>query len=175
MAWDMQLRIEQLNAAWEGCGRERIGVGMGINTDFVTVGNFGSQRFQDYTVIGRGVNLAARVESIAPAGAILLTEKTNAMVQAVATTRPFGEVNLKGIAKPVLVHEVIGVASAGTRALLPDPAEWLVVENETGLGPFPWPGVLAMLATKRITPQSLVERVGNGKRTPLSELLPSNG
>ena len=54
---------------------------IGINTGFCTVGNFGSADRMDYTIIGNEVNLAARLESHAEVGGILMAHETHALVK----------------------------------------------------------------------------------------------
>ncbi|MEK7294017.1 MAG: adenylate/guanylate cyclase domain-containing protein, partial [Nitrospirota bacterium] len=76
MSLDMQDAITQLNQKLTAEGRRTIGVGMGINTGDVTVGNLGSKDFLDYTVIGDAVNLACRLEENAKAGEIIITQAT---------------------------------------------------------------------------------------------------
>jgi adenylate cyclase len=56
-------------------------LGIGINTDEVVAGTIGSEEFCDYTVLGSGVNLASRLESICPGGLIYVSRKTYAILK----------------------------------------------------------------------------------------------
>ena len=81
--------------------------GMGINTDSIVSGNIGSPKRMDYTVIGDGVNLAARIESACKQyGAhILISEFTYNAVKATYRTRQVDYVIVKGKTEPVGVYE----------------------------------------------------------------------
>jgi adenylate cyclase len=101
----------------ERCLRE-IGVpvrfGVGVNSGPAVVGNIGSQMLRlDYTAIGDTVNLAARLESNAKPGQILVSEETLMRVEGIFETSAIGEIMVKGKEKPVLVTEVVG--EAGTK------------------------------------------------------------
>ena len=56
-------------------------VRMGITSGYCTVGNFGSNQRMDYTVLGKPVNLAARLQSLAQPGQIVIADATNALVE----------------------------------------------------------------------------------------------
>jgi len=90
-------------------GKRPIDHGMGINTDSIVSGNIGSPKRMDYTVIGDGVNLAARIESACKQyGAhILISEFTYKAVKATYRTRQVDYVIVKGKTEPVGVYEVL--------------------------------------------------------------------
>ena len=82
MAIAMQRRMRDLEREWRNRGLERpFRMRVGISTGFCTVGNFGSRDRMEYTIIGNEVNLAARLQSAAEPGGILLSHETNALVQ----------------------------------------------------------------------------------------------
>ena len=60
---------------------------MGINTGYCNVGNFGSDDRMDYTIIGAEANLAARLQSIAEPGGIVLSYETYALVRDMVRAR----------------------------------------------------------------------------------------
>ena len=90
-------------------GKKPIDHGMGINTDSIVSGNIGSPKRMDYTVIGDGVNLAARIESACKQyGAhILISEFTFKAVKATYRTRQVDYVIVKGKTEPVGVYEIL--------------------------------------------------------------------
>jgi len=78
----------------------------GIHTDFCTVGNFGSSDRLDYTIIGRGVNIASRLETLAEPGAILISYETYAHVRQEILCEEIGETEVKGLAYLVATYRV---------------------------------------------------------------------
>jgi class 3 adenylate cyclase len=106
MAADMQRRLAELNVKWRKTGIERpLRVRMGINTGFCNVGNFGSATRMDYTVIGAEVNLAARLQSIAEPGGIVMSYETYALVRDRVVARP-----LPSLSQAIVGREVVPYA-----------------------------------------------------------------
>ena len=107
MAIDMQRRLEELQERWRDMGIESpFQARMGINTGFCNVGNFGSEERMDYTIIGAEANLAARLESIAEPGGIVLSFETYAHVRDMVEASPLDPVVFKGIAREVIPYRV---------------------------------------------------------------------
>ncbi len=77
----------------------------GINTGAVIAVNVGSDLRMQYTVIGDAVNVAARLQSVAQAGQILVGESVYRLTQHAFDYAPRGEITLKGRAEPVLAYE----------------------------------------------------------------------
>lgn len=72
----MQQKLVWLNSELEAENFGRVAMGIGLHTGEATVGYIGSERRSEYTAIGDTVNLAARLESNAKGGQILLSEAT---------------------------------------------------------------------------------------------------
>jgi class 3 adenylate cyclase len=101
MALDLQQEMTRLNESWRKRGYDPLHIG--IHTGFVTVGNFGNfglSDFLDYTVIGSAVNLAARIESQAEGGKILISARTHSLIRDEVKTLPHPDLVLKGIPEP---------------------------------------------------------------------------
>lgn len=111
MATEMQQAMDALNATWRAAGiTEAIRVRMGINTGVVTVGNFGSSDRMKYAALGKHVNLAARLQAHCEPEQILLSHATWLLINDEIPCTPKGEVQLKGIHKPVMIYELSGQA-----------------------------------------------------------------
>ena len=82
---------------------------MGINTGFCNVGNFGSDDRMDYTIIGAEANLAARLQSIAEPGGIVLSYETYALVRDIVRAHPLPPITMKGISREVVPYAVDGL------------------------------------------------------------------
>jgi len=108
MAIAMQQRLGELATIWRGMGIEQpLRCRMGIHTGYCTVGNFGSDERMDYTIVGGGVNLASRLEHLAPPGGILIAYETYALVKNAIRCAERGHAQVKGIAYPIAIYEVI--------------------------------------------------------------------
>ena len=105
----MMTDLNDFNQKRKSEGKPPVDHGMGLNTDQIVSGNIGSPKRMDYTVIGDGVNLAARVESSCKKyGAhILMSEYTFHALKATYRTRQIDKVIVKGKTVPVGVYEVL--------------------------------------------------------------------
>lgn len=110
MAMAMQRRLQELSKEWRRRGIEQpFRARMGINTGYCNVGNFGSDDRMDYTIIGAEANLAARLESIAEPGGIVMSYETYALVQDEVEGRPLEAITLKGISRQVVPYVLVGM------------------------------------------------------------------
>jgi len=116
MALRMQERISQLQSHWKKLGVSNgLKVRMGIATGYCTVGNFGSRQRLDYTVFGRPVNMASRLQTKAPPDSILMDQSTKDLVEGSIESEPFGTLQPKGFSRPREVFTVKGFVSESER------------------------------------------------------------
>jgi adenylate cyclase len=109
MALEMKEAIVELNREWLAKGiRQGFEVRMGISTGFATVGNFGSDERMDYTIIGKQVNLANRLQAAAQAGEILIGQETWLLVRDVFRCVAKKPVQAKGFERPIQTYAVMG-------------------------------------------------------------------
>ena len=98
MALDMQARLKEIG----------VEVRMGISSGNSTVGNFGSDDRLEYTIIGKEVNAAARLEKNAEPGRILISEFTYEWVKDAIKCEPRGPLDLKGIERDIMTYWAVG-------------------------------------------------------------------
>ena len=105
----MKALLAKLNGERSMHGQAPIAFGVGIHTDDVIVGNIGSRKRLEYTVIGDGVNTCARVEGLNKelGTTILITETTYEKVRDLFECRPMPEAPMKGKTKPPRIFEVV--------------------------------------------------------------------
>ncbi len=116
MAIEMQQRMDDLKKVWFEKGYEHpFEMRVGINTGYCNVGNFGSEERMDYTIIGGEVNLAARLESSAAPGGILMSYETYALVKDLVETESREPIQVKGIRREVKPYAVTGILEGNDR------------------------------------------------------------
>ncbi len=106
---NMISRLWEWNDQREKDGKPALDMGLGLNTDKIVAGNIGSQKRMDYTMIGDGVNLAARLESACKQynARILISDYTFKKLKGTYRIRYIDDVVVKGKSEPVGVHEVL--------------------------------------------------------------------
>ena len=106
---NMISRLWEWNAEREKEGKMPVDMGLGLNTDSIVAGNIGSSKRMDYTMIGDGVNLAARLESACKqySARILISDFTYQKLKGTYQVRYIDDVVVKGKTEPVGVREVL--------------------------------------------------------------------
>jgi class 3 adenylate cyclase len=92
-----------------------LSVRMGVNSGEVVVGAIGEDLAMDYTAVGHTVGLAQRMEQLAAADRIYVTEHTASLVDGYLALTDLGEFQVKGTSRTLRVHELTGVGSARGR------------------------------------------------------------
>lgn len=108
-ARDMQAGAEEISKKFEKEYGKTVSFGIGIHCGNAVVGNIGCDFRMDYTAIGDTVNTAARLESNAKAGQILISRDVYEAVKERVEVTPVGEIPLKGKENGVFVYQIDGV------------------------------------------------------------------
>jgi adenylate cyclase len=145
MAWNMQRRLVELNAKWRASGIEHpFKARIGINSGYCNVGNFGSTDRMDYTIIGAEANLAARLQSIAEPGGIVISYETFALVSDVITAHALPSIAMKGISRDVVPYSVDTIVDASAEK------SGVVIERMPGLDFYLDPSIVKASDAERI-------------------------
>lgn len=117
------LMLQRLVGDWNEerakAGLDEVKVRVGINSGPAVVGNVGTEKRVDYTVLGASVNIAARLESgVAKPGQVVISSHTLERVMGSFETESLGEFALKGLQQKLPVYNVLGssTSKAGTSA-----------------------------------------------------------
>ena len=103
-----QEQLGQLAGVWRKRGIE-LGLGIGIEAGYATIGRIGFEGRYDYGILGPVANLASRLSVKSAAGQILIGQRLFAAVEGTVETAPAGDLELKGFARPVAAYEVRGL------------------------------------------------------------------
>jgi adenylate cyclase len=105
------IRIQKALREWNADRRARglpvVEARIGLNSGPVVVGDIGSNRRVDYTVLGNTVNVASRLEeSVAGPGEIVIGAETQRLLGDTIATEPLGEIQLKGLQQKITAYRV---------------------------------------------------------------------
>jgi adenylate cyclase len=111
MALELRAALTFLIERWGRLGHD-LGFGIGISHGYATLGTIGFEGRFDYAAIGMVANVASRLCDEAQAGQILINSRVLMAVENLVTVELVGELTLKGVSRPLQVHNVIGEVSA---------------------------------------------------------------
>jgi adenylate cyclase len=131
-AVEMQLAMTSVNDRNRQAGYPEVVLGIGINTGEVVMGNIGSKKRIKYAVVGRAVNLTARIESYTVGGQIFISESTLNECGDICRIDTAMKVMPKGVKKPLTIHEVGGIGG-DFQLFLPPKKEITWIELKQGL------------------------------------------
>ncbi len=108
-AYAMLKKVEELQDKWLFEGKPKIEIGIGINTGEAFVGNIGSEKRLEYTVIGDTVNLASRIESYNKIyhTNLLVSTSTYSYVSDIANVIKISDVTIRGKSRKMDIYEIL--------------------------------------------------------------------
>ena len=113
--------IEDLNPYLRELHGISLQVRIGLHTGVVVVGEMGAgETRSQHEIVGEMPHIAARLESIAPPGTVVISDVTHDLVEGYFETEPLGEKELKGVSRPVGVHRVLRPTGAVGRLEVAD-------------------------------------------------------
>jgi class 3 adenylate cyclase/uncharacterized protein YdeI (YjbR/CyaY-like superfamily) len=118
MAVAMREAARQLIAAWRRHSYE-LGFGAGVAQGYATLGQIGFSERSGYTAIGTVCNLAARLCAEAKNGQILVSSRIADAVESVARLEDLGNLELRGLRRPVAAFNVTELISGAPACVLP--------------------------------------------------------
>lgn len=105
-ALEIQQAIAALNATRHAVNAPALTIGIGINSGEAIVGNIGSEKRMEYTVVGDMVNVAQRLQGQARGGEIIISAPVLAHVHSLVTVYDSLEAQVRGRRQPVLAHRI---------------------------------------------------------------------
>ncbi len=168
----MLAEFQKLRAQWIAEGREPFrNMGIGINTGEMVVGNLGSEQLFNYTALGDGVNLGARLEALTKEFnvPIIVSEATYQHVRDLFPARYLGEVKVKGKEKPVRIYALLDREEVRRAARVLVEAPLMITEADVSV-----PASLSDLSLTGLAAKQVARRIDKGAvvqvRLELAEL-----
>lgn len=117
-AVEMKNEVENIKAKFtEEFGIKDFNIRIAINSGQAIYGNVGSPQRMDFTVIGDTVNIASRMEKLAPSGGILISKSTYDNVKENINAKEWEPINIKGKKEPIKVYEVLELEKVSTTSV----------------------------------------------------------
>src|SRR5215831_6502923 len=113
-ALDMQKALREFSAKLEKRSKAVLTARIGVNSGEVVMRTVETGGRVEYTPVGHVGNLASRMQTVAPTGGIAISDDTRRVVEGYFELRDLGPTEIKGIAKPLNVYEVLGLGSLRT-------------------------------------------------------------
>src|SRR5205814_145404 len=114
-ALQMQQELCEYGQRRTAQGAHALEARVGINTGEVVVRSVETGGKVEYTPIGHTANLASRLQALAPAGSIAVSEYTRKLVEGYVELGALGQKQIKGVGEPVHIYEVTGPGPLRTR------------------------------------------------------------
>lgn len=109
----MKRLVDEWNQEREAAGLPPVRIRVGINSGPAVVGNVGTEKRVDYTVLGTSVNIASRLESgVAKPGEVVISQNTHDRVHDEFELESLGEFPLKGLQQRMPVYRVLDLLTA---------------------------------------------------------------
>jgi class 3 adenylate cyclase len=108
MAVAVRERFGPMTDGWRKRGYQ-LGLGIGIAVGYATLGRIGFEGRYDYGAIGNVVIMASRLSSGAGPNQILLSQRAHAAVEGLVEVESVGDLNLKGMSRPVPAINILGL------------------------------------------------------------------
>ena len=148
MALEMRDHVNELRKDWvRQAGSSDLHIRMGINTGWCTVGNFGSENRMDYTIVGKEVNAASRLESAAGTDQINISDSTYTLIQDEFECLKGPEIKVKGLAYSLQTYQVLHAKGTSADAASPLTVDINALDDEQR------EALLKALSAKRDTPK----------------------
>jgi class 3 adenylate cyclase len=97
-------------------GRPDIDARVGLHTgEVVVVGDVVGSAGQEHDIVGETPNIAARLQSAARPGSVIISDRTRQLVEGFFSLEPVGDLVLKGVTRPMSAFQVLGATEARTR------------------------------------------------------------
>ncbi len=108
-ALEMVKAIKEFGFVETPKGPVEINMSIGVNTGEVVALNVGSEKRMEYTVMGDNVNLASRLEGVARAGEVIISDSTYRYVKDIFEVEKLEPVKVKGKEKPIQIYKLTGL------------------------------------------------------------------